>query len=308
MDHRAAAGSSWRFGKDVITEVQRGRMLDVAAGVAFWLLLSLPAALLAVVSFASMLGERITEAMERSVIELVETTFADEADAINARVQGLFDQPRAGLFSVSLAVAIFTLSRGFAGLIRALDTAYGVTEGRSFVRIRALAIVLAIGTLATVAGSTLALVGLGTIGGPDWLASGAALAVLVLWAATIFHVGPHHHTPWRYDVPGAVVAAAGWFAMSLGYGWYVRFAAGGDQVVGTIGAALLGLTWLWLVCVLLLLGAEINAVIARRRGVVQQPMTVTDRVIAGTRRRIAERRRGGFEPKDPESSTADPPT
>ena len=33
-----------------------------------------------------------------------------------------------------------------------------------------------------------------------------ALAVLIVWAATLFHVGPHHRTPWRYDIPGAVFA------------------------------------------------------------------------------------------------------
>ncbi len=29
-----------------------------------------------------------------------------------------------------------------------------------------------------------------------------------VWAATIFHVAPNHHTPWRYDLPGAALAAA----------------------------------------------------------------------------------------------------
>ncbi len=304
MTRGTAVRRSWRFIRDVVTDTQRNRLLDVAAGVAFWLLLSLPAALLAMVSFASLLGERITLEVERAIIELVETTFATESETIATRIEGLFDQPRAGLLSASLAVAVFTLSRGFAGLIRALDTAYGVAEGRSFVRVRGLAILLAIGTLVTVAGSSLAWIGLRSIGIPPWLGGLGAVVVLVLWAATIFHVGPYHRTPWRYDLPGAIVTAIGWFAVSVGYGWYIRVSGAGDQVVGAIGAALLGLTWLWLVCVVLLVGAEINAVLARRRGVVRDPNTVTDRVIATGRRRL----RGRWGARHERRSTAERPT
>lgn len=297
IDHdappRREFGRWWRFGRDVVRDTNRKGVLDVAAGVAFWLLLSMPAALLAVVSFASLLGERITDEVERAAIELIETALATESDAITRRLEGLFDQPRAGLLSASLAVAIFTLSRGFAGLIRALDTVYDVAETRSFIRIRALAIMLAVGTLATVAGSSLAWIGLRSLGAPPWVGGVGAVAVLVIWAATVFHVAPHHRTPWRYDLPGAAATALGWFVTSVGYGWYVRVAGPGEQVVGTIGAALLGLTWLWLVCVVLLMGAEINAVLARRTGVIQQPDMLTDRMIAASRRRFRRRSTDG---------------
>lgn len=299
MDHRPAARSSWRFTRDVVDGARRDGLFDVAAGVAFWLLLSLPAALLAVVSFTSLLGERVTGEVERTVVELIGTVLSSESDALTSRIEGMFDRPRTGLFSASLAVAVFTLSRGFAGLIRSLDTAYGVADGRSFVRVRGLAVLMAIGTLVTVAAATLAWVGLRQLGIPNGVGAVAAVVLLVLWAATLFHVGPHHHTPWRYDLPGAVMTAIGWFGMSVAYGWYVGVAGG--QVVGAIGAALLGLTWLWLVCVVFLLGAEVNAVLARRHGVVQRPSTVTDRVLAAGRRRYEQRsrRRDGTTTREP---------
>ncbi len=92
--------------------------------------------------------------------------------------------------------------------------------------------------------------------------------MLVVWAATIFHVGPNHHTPWRYDLPGALLAAVGWFAVSIGYGWYIQLAGGGNAVLGIAGALLLGMTWFWIVCLILLVGGELNEIIARRAGVV----------------------------------------
>lgn len=290
MVRRSIARSSWRFVRDVVNDARRDGLFDVAAGVAFWLLLSLPAALLAVVSFTSLLGARVTGEVERAIIDVVETTLSTESGAVRTRIEGLFDRPRAGLFSASLAFSVFTLSRGFAGLVRSLDTAYGVAEGRSFLRVRGLAIMLALGTLVTVTVATLAWVGLRQLGVPRWTGAGIAIVVLIVWAGTLFHVAPHHRTPWRYDVPGAVLAAVGWFALSVGYGWYVQVFGTGGQLVGAIGTALLGLTWLWLVCVVFLFGAEVNAVLARRHGVVQRADTVTDRVLRASRHRIRRAR------------------
>jgi uncharacterized BrkB/YihY/UPF0761 family membrane protein len=59
-----------------------------------------------------------------------------------------------------------------------------------------------------------------------------ALTILIVWAATLFHVGPHHRTPWRFDLPGAIFTAAGWLAVSVGFGFYVRIAVSGIEIVG----------------------------------------------------------------------------
>jgi len=76
----------------------------------------------------------------------------------------------------------------------------------------------------------------------------------------------------------------------VGFGWYVQLAGAGNEIVGTIGGLLLGLTWLWLVSVVLLLGAEINDIIARRSGVVSEPGDLTTRIFRAGRRRILSRR------------------
>lgn len=273
-----AVRTAWRFLVDVVNEVRRDQLLDVAAGVTFWLLLSLPAALLAAVGSATYVGANTARAVEDAVISIVETTFASESDAIRRNIEGLFVE-RSGLLGVSLAIAIFTLSRGFAGLLRALDTAYNVIERRSFIGIRLVAIGLAIGTLLTTVGSVTVWLWMRSLGAPPWVGSLLALGLLIIWAATVYHLGPHHHTPWRYDLPGALFAAIGWLVMSIGFGWYVQIAGTGNQIVGTLGGVLLGFTWLWLVSVVLLLGAEINGVVARRRDVVRAPGVITGRLV-----------------------------
>jgi len=261
----------WAVTKRMYTELHDDDLFDAAAGVAFWLILSLPAALLAGLSSVSLLGEKPTNDLKAVVDEFVVRTFATESETISTAVDGLFDQSRPGVLSVSVAVAVFTLSRGFAGLIRALDVAYDIEDSRRFIRLRATAVAMAIGTLATVAGATALWVTLGDVGMAAPLRFIVALSILVVWAATLFHVGPHHRTPWRFDLPGAVLTAVGWLTLSLGFGYYVRIAATGNEIVGAAGAALLALTWLWLACLVFLVGAELNQILAERAGVVTAP-------------------------------------
>ena len=274
-------GRLWR-------ELHDDGLFDTAAGVAFWLLLSIPAALLATLSSVSLLGENLTADLQASINEFIDRTFTTESSTIRDAVDGLFDQNRPGVLSVSVAVAIFTLSRGFAGLIRALDVAYDVEESRRFFRLRMTAIAMALGTMVTVAISTALWVSLRSAGVPSLLRVLLALTILIVWAATLFHVGPHHRTPWRFDIPGAIFTAAGWLAVSVGFEFYVRIAVSGNEIVGAAGTALLALTWLWLVCLVLLIGAELNEILAARAGVVSAPremgVDVRGRIAAHRRR------------------------
>ena len=81
--------------------------------------------------------------------------------------------------------------------------------------------------------------------------------------------------------------AVGWLVVSVGFGFYVRIAVSGNEIVGAAGTALLALTWLWIVCLVLLIGAELNEILASRAGVVLAPRELG----VDVRSRIAARRR-----------------
>lgn len=108
------------------------------------------------------------------------------------------------------------------------------------------------------------------------------------WAATVFHLAPNHRTPWCWDVPGAVVTALWWGLASAGFRLYLSVAAGANQVLGTLGGSLIVLLWLYLMSLGLLLGGEVNAVLAHRHDVSQRPrptMRPLRRVVARFRAR-----------------------
>ena len=273
--------------RELVHEVIEDGALDAAASVAFWLLLSLPATLLAGLASLSLLGDDLTDELREITNEFVDRVFTGEADELRATIDSLFDQNQAGLFSVSLLLALVTVSRGFAGLIRALDVVYDVEESRGFLRVRLAAIGLGLGTLGTVALATYLWAVADSAGVSPIVRIVVALVILVVWAATIFHVGPNHHTPWRYDLPGAALVAVGWLAASVGYGWYIQLAGGGNQAVGLAGALLLGMTWVWIVCLVLLVGGELNEILADRAGVISENSSTLARV---ARERLRDRR------------------
>ncbi len=273
----------WQLTKDVIDEYRSDGVGDLAASITFWTLLSIPAAILALLSalgsVESIIGEGAAGDLQREVQQFISDTFADSG-TLNEAVSELFAGSNGSVLTAATLVAFFTLSRGFAGVIRALDRAYEVTEGRPWWHVRLLAIGLGIATIVVAAGSSVLLALLPNLpGGTAFrlLAAPAAFVFIVVWAATLFHVGPNHRTPWRYDVPGALITAIGWVLATQGFAQYVRLAGQGNQVQTTVGAVLLGLSLMYLLSIVMLVGAEVNDVLSRRADVVQDSVSLRER-------------------------------
>lgn len=300
LDHRSATPPArpealarwlWRLTRDVVDEYREDGVGDVAASITFWTILSIPAAVLALVSVLSSLesvvGASFANDVETEVQGFIADTFADST-TLNDTVTELFNSSSAGLATVATIVALFTLSRAFAGLIRALDIAYEVNEGRPWWYVRLVAIALGFGTIVVVAAAATFLALLPSLpfdGVVRLLTAPVVLLGLVVWAATVFHIGPNHRTPWRYDLPGAIVTTIGWILASQGFALYVRAAGRGNQVQTSVGAILLALTLLHLLSIVLLVGAELNDVLARRAGIVQPVPTVNERARTWQQRR-----------------------
>ncbi len=276
----------WQLTKDVVDEYRRDGVGDLAASITFWTILSVPAAVLALVSalssLESVVGASVANDVQAEVKQFITDTFADST-TLTETVDELFETSSTGVATAATLIALFTLSRAFAGLIRALDRAYEVVDGRPWWYVRIVAIGLGVGTIVVVAAGATMLALL-----PElplavvvrWLTAPAVLVALVLWAATVFHIGPNHRTPWRYDLPGAVVTMIGWVLASQGFALYVRLAGNGNGVQTSVGAILLALSLMYLLSIVLLVGAELNDVISRRAGVAQQQASITVRARA----------------------------
>jgi len=284
----------WQLAKDMRREWSDDGLTDLAAATSFFTLLSIPAAVLAFVaglgSLEGVVSADLAEDARRSLSDYVSSTFA--SDTLTNTVAGLFDEQRSGLLTVSLAIAVLSMTRGFAGLVRALDAAYDLDHHRSWLDIRLTGLVMGLATLVLAAVALWFTYGL-------WPTVGDHIAIVVLgrlilvvfligWAAAIFHVGPDHTVPWKYNLPGAIITALAWFGLVRGFAVYVSLSGEANGAVGVTGAALLAFTLVYLLNLSLLVGAELNAILTQRAGVAQPPRRLHHRLTRRSRRKTAD--------------------
>lgn len=283
------ARSTVDVGSEVAREWRADRVSGLAAEVSFFGLLAVFPLLLALTaalgSLEGLVGSDAAARAEDAVLEVLERNLTSEGSDIVEAAERLFDQQSPGILTLALVAALWAGSRGFVGLINALDSAYDVEERRGYVGLRALALLLALGSVVIAAvllvvmvvgpllggGRELAdLVGLGDQFAWMWdlLRLPVGFVGVVAWAATIYHLGPNRRSPWRWDLPGAVLTGVLWILVSVGFRAYLALAGEGNLFLGALGGTLVLVLWLYALALALLTGAELNAVLSRRAGVV----------------------------------------
>jgi membrane protein len=98
-----------------------------------------------------------------------------------------------------------------------------------------------------------------------WLRWPVAFGALVIWATTMQHLAPPERHRWRQDIPGGLLTALLWLAASAGLNIYLTFVVTASPLLGALGGGLILMSWFYLLCVALLAGATLNAVLAARR-------------------------------------------
>lgn len=193
---------------------------------------------------------------------------------VRDNVVELVTQPRGGLLSLGILLALWTAASAMAAMTDSLNRAYGVKEGRPFWRVRVVAVLLTIG-LATLMLSSMVLlifgselgsliawkIGLGTAFDSAWLVLRWPIIVFLMMfgAALIYYFAPDVEQEWRWITPGAVFAVLAWIGMSLIFAWYVDHFGNYSVTYGSIGAVIILLTWMYFTGFFLLVGGEINA-------------------------------------------------
>jgi len=86
-----------------------------------------------------------------------------------------------------------------------------------------------------------------------------ALLTAIVLMALMYHHGLPKTQSWRRVLPGATIAAVLWFPATMLFGWYVKDYATYNVVYGPLSAAIALLVWFYIVSVIVLLGAELNA-------------------------------------------------
>lgn len=82
--------------------------------------------------------------------------------------------------------------------------------------------------------------------------------------ALIYHNAVPRTQPWHTVIPGATVATAIWFAATWLFGWYLQQSSEYNVIYGVLGVGIALLVWMYVVSLIVLLGAEFNAILFPR--------------------------------------------
>lgn len=258
----------WR----VWRKVEEDRVLLVAAGATFYLLLALFPALTAFVSTYGLFADPAVVA--RHVASLARLLPEGGLVLIQDRLESLVGQDRGALgfgFVTGVLFAYWSANNGMKALFEALNIAYGETEKRSFLWLNLIALIFTLGAMATVVVFVAALgivpVMLGILHLGDvtemlihalrWI---ALVVVIALAIAILYRFGPSRaQARWRWVTWGSVLATLVWLAASIGFTIYLRNFGNYEAFYGSLGAVIGLMMWVWISVVILIVGAELNA-------------------------------------------------
>ncbi len=201
---------------------------------------------------------------------------SDALALIDRTLARTFDHGRFPILIFSLLGTVYVMSNGYAGLIGSLNHIYRLRETRPWVRVRLRALIMSLIAAALI----LASVGMVMVAPlvADALSDNKGISetislwmsriripVIILLAVagveTTYRYGPNGGPRWRFLMPGTFVAAGAWLGSTLAFGFYVDRFGTYESVYGTLGAVIVMLTWMWISALLVLIGAEVNAML-----------------------------------------------
>ena len=268
--------------------------LGWAGELAFFWFLALFPALLFVVALASSLP--VQHLIDVVVGSLARVAPGDVLVLVREQLVQIAQGPPRGLLTLSLLGALWSSSSAMTAIIDTLNQAYHVREGRSWWRVRLLAVgltvVLFAFTLIAVAlvmiGPTLAEYLENSLGVPRrfaWLWAIAewplVFGLIVTALGWVYYFAPDVRRRWAWITPGSIAATLLWMLASLGFKWYAGHFGEYQQTYGAIGGVIVALLWLYASGLAILIGAELNAAIEHAAAERQAPGHTIAREPAG---------------------------
>ena len=98
-------------------------------------------------------------------------------------------------------------------------------------------------------------------GGIRWvIATLTSISVIAL----IYHHAVPRTQPWHSVIPGATLATGLWFSVTIGFRAYLQHMSDFNTIYGSLGAVMALLVWMYLISLVVLVGAEFNALLFPR--------------------------------------------
>jgi len=276
------AGSWWAALKRTVVAVQDNHLMDWAASLTYYAVLSVFPGLIIVTGAVGLLGPDATKMLTDSINSV---PLGQGRDLIVGAIQNA--HTGAGLLAVlGVLGALWAASGYIGGFMRANNAVYGVEEGRPLWKTVPLQLGLTVALMLMLAVSALGLavsgpvadqvgqwIGIGSTGLLIWgIAKWPVIVILVSLAICLLYwAAPNVRQPkprFLWLTAGSVLAVLLWLIASVGFGIYVANFGSYNKTYGSLAGVIVFLVWLWISNLAVLLGAAFDAELVRGRQLV----------------------------------------
>jgi membrane protein len=266
----------WRGWYDILwrtyREMNSDRLLSIAGGVSFFVLLAIFPAVTALVSAYGLFFNTSTITDNLSLLnDVVPDNVLSIVHEQASRIASNSGRALSIGFVVGIVASLWSAMSGVKAIIDALNVIYEQKEGRNVFKLNVVALVFTLAGFAAFLLAIAAIVILPLILSPIGLGSmtetltriarwPVLLVVLLIGLAVLYRYGPDRRAArWQWVSVGSVFAAVTWIAASFLFSWYLVSFANYNATYGSLGAVVGLMIWLWISTILVLLGAELNA-------------------------------------------------
>ncbi len=269
---------NWKTLRNTVVRAAQRRLSGLSAEMAYNAMLGLFPAILAVLT-AIGLFKSSAFSLQQLASQVSEVAPKEALFLIKGFVQEVSQTQNQSLFSLSFFAAIWAFSGAISAAMAALDQIHQIPAEkiRPFWKAKLISIVLTVGSIVLlITASFLVFISdliiqlvagkSGNLGGEllalwrlfSWP---VALAIVATAFGFIYRYGPsrwEHGTP---IMPGAVIAAVSWAILSALFKMYVSNFGNYNKAYGAVGAVIVLMLWLYMSCLVLLIGDQLNATV-----------------------------------------------
>ncbi|WP_298841562.1 YihY/virulence factor BrkB family protein [Clostridium sp.] len=207
----------------------------------------------------------VQQIMPASTVDLIYTTIKNASSSTSH------------LVSLSIVGIVWSGSSGFRAVIKGLNKAYDEEETRPYWKTIVISVLFML-SLAFAIVASVALVVFGQMIGRtiasrlnlssafilnwDIIRYLVSVVGMAITFAALYHFTPCRRLTWKEVIPGAVISTLCWLVASLGFAYYVNNFNNYSVLYGGIGAVIVLMLWLYITSIIILLGGEINALLA----------------------------------------------
>jgi membrane protein len=297
--------------KAVFKEFNKDDLQGLAAELAYHLLFAVIPLLIFLTALSAFASEAIglSDIMDSVNRWVIDNLPSAAEDTVGPVIRDVLSQRSGSILSLGGLLALWGARNAMASLMKALNVTFDVAEGRPWWKkqLIAMGLTLSLGVAIIGSGSALLLgsglgdtfaswVNLGdtwtTVWG--WLRWPVVLVLVSVMLAFLYWAAPNVHVPFKWLSPGAIITVVLWGVASFGLSFYFQNFASYTESYGVLGGVLAFVFWLYVMSLILLLGGEINAVLAKQ----EDPAIVTTAEGDGTAGSESSRQRVGGQESD----------